>query len=83
MTNTAKWAAGIGGSAVAGAIIAYLGIGALLRSYPGDDPVEFDCGDDDCASLPAPVATSLVRPQVPRLEFRLPAAGAAPGVTFS
>lgn len=58
MSNTAKWAAGIGGSAMVGAIIAYLGIGVLLSSYPGE-PVELDCGDDEHPHRPGD-ATTLV-----------------------
>lgn len=36
MSNTVKWVAGIGGSAVAGVSIIYLGVAMLLRSYPAD-----------------------------------------------
>ena len=48
MSNTAKWVAGISGSAVAGISIIYLGVGMLLRSYPAD-PAELEDGDDGLA----------------------------------
>ena len=44
MSNTARWIAGISGSAVAGISIIYLGVGMLLRIYPADS-VELE--DDD------------------------------------
>ena len=45
MSNTAKWVAGISGSAVAGISISYLGMGMLLRIYPVDS-VELEDADD-------------------------------------
>ncbi|MCA1705295.1 MAG: hypothetical protein LC808_19370 [Actinobacteria bacterium] len=48
MSNTAKWVAGISGSAVAGISIIYLGVGMLLRIYPVDC-VELEDADDGSA----------------------------------
>lgn len=44
MLNTARWVAGISGSIVAGAVMAYLGMGALFRAYPVE-PVELEGSD--------------------------------------
>ncbi|MGH4026268.1 MAG: hypothetical protein ACRDRV_16970 [Pseudonocardiaceae bacterium] len=48
MSNTAKWVAGISGTAVAGISIIYFGVGMLLRSYPADS-AELEDGDDGLA----------------------------------